>query len=474
MNKDILKNKPLKTWIKFSIVLILYILFCIWVGSPWLWPGVLLIIDGYITKKINWRWWKSSKNPKVVSAMKLLEDIVVVVFSVHVFFLFFFQNYQIPTSSLEKSYLVGDYLLVSKLSYGPRMPQTLISFPIIHNTFFWGGKSYLDKPQAEYRRLKGFGSVKRNDIVVFNFPAGDTVAVKEQNPDYYTLVNTYGRQYLRENKERFGEIIYRPVDKREHYVKRCIGLPGDSLEVRNNDVYINGERIKDPKNLQHTYYIQTDGRAIPEQLLDDLKISMDDRQVLLDGSAPQNFGFFQYLKLDTLSNGSYGLVHQLPLTQEMVKQIRAVSSVKNVVIEPSPSAEDDPTYPVDMKKSWTRDNYGPIWIPKKGATINLTLENLPLYIRCIHNFEGHVVAVKEGRIFIDGVVSDTYTFEMDYYFMMGDNRHRSADSRAWGFVPEDHIVGSPVWVWLSLDKDKGLFSGKIRWNRFLLPASKIE
>ncbi|MDO4789414.1 MAG: signal peptidase I [Porphyromonas sp.] len=470
MNKEILKNKPIKTWIKFIIVLTLYIAFCIWVGSIWFWLGVPLIIDGYITKKINWRWWKSSKNPKVVSAMKLLEDIVVVVFSVQIFFLFFFQNYQIPTSSLEKSYLVGDFLFVSKMSYGPRMPQTPISFPLLHNTFPWGGKSYLDKPQCEYRRLKGFGSVKRNDIVVFNFPAGDTVALREQNPDYYTLVNIHGRKHVWENKERFGDIIYRPVDKREHYVKRCIGLPGDSLEVRSNDVYINGQRIKDPKNLQYTYYVQTDGRPLPDQQLDDLEIAMDDRKVLVSDLAP----FFRYLQLDTLPNGSYGVVYQLPLTQDMLGKIKAISSVKNVVVEPSPSAEDDPTYPVDMKKSWSRDNYGPIWIPKKGATITLTPENLPVYIRCIRNFEGHTVEVKEDRIYIDGTPSDSYTFEMDYYFMMGDNRHRSADSRSWGFVPEDHIVGSPVWVWLSLNKDKKLFSGKIRWNRLLLPSSKIE
>lgn len=473
MRLDKLKNIPLKTWISLVIVLVLYIALCIWVGSPWLWIGVPLIIDGYITKKINWRWWKNSPKPWVRSVMKFVEDIVVVVVFVQVFFTLFFQNFQIPTSSLEKSYLVGDYLFVSKLSYGPRLPMTPISFPLFHNVFPWGGKTYLDNPQRPYKRLKGLGQVERNDIVVFNFPAGDTITTGVPVPDYYTLVHAYGRERVWGDKQTFGDIVYRPVDKRDHYVKRCVGMPGDSLSIVNNALYIDGVRMKDPEKMQLNYYVQTDGSFITEPQFRALGIANDDI-VLIDGGQGQYQPFFDYIKLQPIKGAHYGLVYQLPLTKQMLEEIKKLSHVRNVVIEPSPSAKDDPTFPLEMETGWTRDNYGPIWIPKKGATVRLTLENLPLYERCIRNFEGHSLAVKEGRIYIDGTATDTYTFEMDYYFMMGDNRHKSADSRSWGFVPEDHIVGSPVWVWISVDKDRSWFKGKFRWDRFFLLSSKIK
>lgn len=466
MNKIDLKNISTRTWIKFAILTIATILFSIWVDSFWV-PVIVLpiLFDAYFTKLINWRWWEKHPNSTLRNTMKWIEDIVVVLFAVHLLNIFVFQQFKIPSSSLEKTCLVGDHLFVSKLSYGPRIPMTPVAFPLVHNMFPWGGKAYLDKPQWEYKRIKGLSSVKAGDIVVFNFPAGDTVALNKPNPDYYNLVKQHGRDQVRGDKAYFGKVVYRPVDMRDHYVKRCVGMPGDSLMIRENALFINGKRSEDPKFMQLNYFVQTDGTQLSAELFDKLDISPDDR-LMLQGDEPAYADLFRSLNLDSIAPSSYGIVYHFPLTKEMKESLSKQPGVVKIVVEPSPTTRDFPTYPLDMETGWTRDNYGPIYIPKKGATIHITPENLPLYERCIRNYEGHDLVVKEGRIYIDGVASDTYTFGMDYYFMLGDNRHRSADSRAWGFVPEDHIVGKPIFVWLSLDKDKGLFSGKIRWDRF--------
>ncbi|MDO4770810.1 signal peptidase I [Porphyromonas sp.] len=466
MKKIDFKSLGWKKLTKFVILAIALLLFSVWVNSIWVFIIISpLLFDGYFTKFINWRWWQSHPNSSLRYAMKWVEDIVVVLVLVHMLNLFVFQQFKIPSSSLEKTCLVGDHLYVSKLSYGPRVPMTPFAFPLVHNMFPWGMKSYLDKPQLEYNRAKGLGSVERGDIVVFNFPAGDTVALQVPNPDYYTLVHQFGREHVHRNRQRFGEIVHRPVDMRDHYVKRCVGMPGDSLEIKNNVLFINGQRSEDPEHLQYNYFIQTDGSFFSESELDDLGVSVDDRMVL-DGREPAYAELFASMSLDTIAPNSFGTVYHFPLTREMKEKLEKRTGVRKVVVEPTPTAQDFPTYPLTVDKGWTRDNYGPIFIPKKGVTIHLNLENLPIYERCIRNFEGHTLSIKEGRIFIDGAATDTYTFAMDYYFMMGDNRHNSADSRAWGFVPEDHIVGKPLFVWLSIDKDKPLFGGGIRWSRF--------
>ncbi|MDL2222409.1 signal peptidase I, partial [Parabacteroides sp. OttesenSCG-928-N08] len=253
MKKQISK----KQWIMFGIVATLYILFALWMQNGWLLLGLPIIVDIYLTKFVPWGAWKRSKNPRVRNILSWVDDILFALIAVYLINLFIFQNYQIPSSSLEKSLLVGDYLFVSKLSYGPRVPNTPLSFPLVQNTLpVLNSKSYFEWPQWDYKRVKGLGEVKRNDIVVFNFPAGDTVALKVQNPDYYTLVEMHGREAIRLNKATFGDVIYRPVDKRENYVKRCIGMPGDSLEVRNNQVYINGEAAENPENMQLNYFLE--------------------------------------------------------------------------------------------------------------------------------------------------------------------------------------------------------------------------
>lgn len=447
--KKILK----KQWIKFGIASVLYTLFAIWMRNGWLLLGLIVPADIFLSKFIPWGGWKKTKNPSVRTLLEWTDDILFALIAVYFVNLFVFQNYQIPSSSLEKSLLVGDYLFVSKLSYGPRVPNTPLSFPLVQNTFpLIQAKSYLDWPEWGYKRVAGLGKVKRNDIVVFNFPAGDTVALKQQNPDYYTLVAEYGRDYIHLNGETFGKVLYRPVDKRENYVKRCIGMPGDTLSVRDNQVYINNEPAENPEQMQYNYYVETDGSLLSEEQFRLLDVSKDDRLLA-------NQSLFPFLGFPA----DAARVYRLPLTRKALGVAGKLPAVKKIIIEPD--AFGGTTYPVDYQTGWTRDNYGPIWIPRKGATIRLTEWNLAMYHRCIRNYENNTLETKDGKVYINGKEETSYTFGYDYYFMMGDNRHNSADSRSWGFVPEDHIVGKPILVWLSLDKDHTLFNGGIRWSR---------
>lgn len=457
-----MKKFSKKQWIKFSIAAILYALFVLWMRNAWLLLGLIVIIDIFLTQYIPWGAWKRSKNPKVRNILEWVDDIVFALIAVYFINIFIFQNYQIPSSSLEKSLLVGDYLFVSKLSYGPRVPNTPVAFPLVQNTLpFFNSKSYLDWPLWDYKRVKGFGDVKRNDIVVFNFPAGDTVALKVQNPDYYNLVEQYGRENVLTDKATFGEVIYRPVDKRENYVKRCIGMPGDTIEVRNNQVYIDGVAAKNPEDMQFNYFVETDGSAISEEQFRLLDISKDDRILISNGTSNQET--LSLLGFTPNESGQYNPVYHFPLTQKAVEIAKKLPIITKIIIEPDSWAGS--TYPLGYNTGWSRDNYGPLWIPKKGATIPLNERNLALYERCIRNYENNQLEVKDGQVFINGKPETSYTFKYDYYWMMGDNRHNSADSRSWGFVPEDHIVGKPIMIWLSLDKDRSLFDGGIRWNR---------
>ncbi|MDH6357685.1 S26 family signal peptidase [Parabacteroides sp. PF5-9] len=454
-----MKKIEKKQWIKFSIAAILYILFSIWMQNLWLLLGVIVLVDIFLTKYIPWGAWKRSKNPQVKHVLEWVDDILFALIAVYLINIFVFQNYQIPSSSLEKTLLVGDYLFVSKLSYGPRVPNTPLSFPLVQNTLpLLNTKSYLEWPLWDYKRVKGTGQIKRNDIVVFNFPAGDTIALYQQNPDYYTWCYMYGRERIHLDKATFGEVMYRPVDKRENYVKRCIGMPGDTLQIIENQVYIDGQPAINPETMQLNYYVETDGSPLTEEQFRLLNISKEDRLIESDPDVLAYFGFEQNV------HRQYNPVYHIPLTQEALAIVQKLPIVRKVVIS-SDAIYRSFYYPIGYKTGWDRDNYGPIWIPKKGATIELNEFNLAVYARCIKNYENNALEIKNGTVYINGQAETTYTFKYDYYFMMGDNRHKSADSRSWGFVPEDHVVGKPILIWLSLDKDRGLFDGKIRWNR---------
>ena len=462
-----MKKISRRQWIGFSIWTTLYILFCFWMENLWLLLGVLVLADIFLTRFVPWGAWKQSKNKHVREALEWVDDILFALIAVYFINLFVFQNYQIPTASLEKTLLVGDYLFVSKLSYGPRVPNTPISFPLVQNTLpFFNCKSYLDWPHWGYKRVKGTGRVQRNDIVVFNLPSGDTVALKQQNPDYYWLTYENGREVVRSRRDLFGDIIYRPVDKRENYVKRCVGMPGDTLMVRDNKLYIDGRLQKDPKYMQLCYFVETDGTLLTEEQFRKMGISREDRRYITAPQTPEEQYYYEFLSQlgFTAEGGRYNPIYRLPLTQEALAILRKIHSVRTIKVEPDRLG--GPTYPPGYRTGWTRDNFGPIWIPRKGATIDLTERNLAIYGRCIVNYEGNRMERRaDGTVLINGQPATTYTFKYDYYWMMGDNRHNSADSRSWGFVPEDHVVGKPILIWLSIDKDHSLFNGGIRWSR---------
>ncbi|NLX80901.1 MAG: S26 family signal peptidase [Proteiniphilum sp.] len=477
-------KKDSKLW--FAVWTILTIVFSIWAGNLWLLLFIILFFDIYITKYIPWSFWKKTKNKSVKKVMEWVDAILFALIAVYFINTFFFQNYQIPSSSLEKSLLVGDFLAVSKMSYGPRSPMTPLSFPLAQHTMpVIGGKSYFDKPQWKYHRLKGFGDVKRNDIVVFNFPAGDTVALNMQAVDYYTLskYNANGSNGIKGDRRTYGEVVYRPVDRRENYVKRAIGLPGETLEIKNDEVYIDGKLIDSPKLSQLNYMIHTDGTIISEDLFSELGVSKDDYMSTNNyGQSAQRTQDLTGIDSLTLANsglksrnGINGRAYfDIPLTQEMTEKLKQKPFVWEIIKDVE-QAGASYYYPIDFNTNWTRADYGPLWIPKKGETIEFDSNidyKVAAYERCIKNYEGNDFEYHNGKVFINGQEADSYTFKMDYYFMMGDNRHNSADSRAWGFVPEDHVVGKPMLIWLSLEKDKSWFGGKIRWNRLFTSAKK--
>ncbi|GHU63995.1 signal peptidase I [Bacteroidia bacterium] len=460
-----MKKATKSQWILFSVVAAIYLTFVIWDGNYWLLFGLPVIFDIYISKFVPWGAWKNAKNKSVRKIAEWADAIIFALVAVYFINIFIFQNYKIPSSSLEKSLLVGDYLFVSKLSFGPRVPNTPLSFPLAQHTLpIVETKSYIEWPQWGYKRLKGLGHVERNDIVVFNYPAGDTVALKIQNPDYYTSVYYEGRTMVATNKMKYGDIVYRPVDRRENYVKRCIGMPGDSLQIIDNQVYIDGKALPQPKKVQFNYFVETKGGNFSEKQFRQLGISKEDRGIA------QDIKLFEFLGIEKNDRNSYNTVYYIPLTPEALQFLQKSEWAKSIHIE-SDFGDTRGLYPIGNKFGWTRDNYGPVWIPQKGASIELNDRNLQLYSRCIINYEGNSLEKKGGRFFINGAQASHYTFKYDYYFMLGDNRHKSADSRYWGFVPEDHVVGKPILIWLSLDQDRGWFDGKIRWNRLFRTVS---
>ncbi len=447
-------------WIRTAIWSTLYILFIVWVGNFWWLLLLPIIADAFTTKYINWSWWRKyqSTNPILYTICSWIDAILFALIAVYFINLYLFQNYQIPSSSLEKTLLVGDYLYVSKAAYGPRVPNTPLSFPLMQHTapeWLGGWKSYLEQPQWKYKRLAGYDEIEREDIVVFNFPAGDTVCTKVQNPDYYTLCYYSGKQFVQSSKDIFGDIVWRPVDRRENYVKRCVALPGDTFQIINNQIYVNGEILPDHEGVQYNYYVQTTGGMLSEKYLDKLGISKEDRRFV----PPTPVG---KQELDALGLDSNLPTYQFPLTQTMKAQLEKNKNIARVMIEPD--FMGGAVYPLGHN-DWTRDNYGPVYMPRRGEVVPLDTNNYWIYERVIRAYECQEIAMRDSVIYINGEETDSYTFQMDYYWMMGDNRHKSADSRYWGFVPEDHIVGRPVFIWLSIDKDRAWFDGHIRWNR---------
>lgn len=432
-------------WVKFSFWALLYTLWVVWLENFWFLFGLIVVFDLFISKKVKWAFWQKDykEGEKRNALLDWLDAIIFAVIVVTFVNIFFFQAFKIPSSSMESSLYTGDHLFVNKLTYGPRVPQTPLTIPFTHNTVF-GKKSYSTLIQNDYRRLKGFRKVEEGDCVVFCFPNGDTVLTKAPSDDYYTLVRVNGKEAV---ENRLGPVIVRPADKKDHYVKRCVATPGDTLQIKEGQVWINSVKQTVYPGVQLSYTVRTKGQKINTKFIEDLGLNQGE---LYFSSALPGYPM-------------------MPLTESMIEKVKALSIVESVELNLETEVGQDEyslVFPFVREYGWTRDFYGPLVIPAQGATVRLTTENLPLYRRLISVYEGHDLSVRGEQIFIDGVEAQEYTFAQDYYFMMGDNRHNSLDSRYWGFVPEDHVVGKPSVIWLSTDK-YGRFPKNIRWNRFL-------
>jgi signal peptidase I len=453
-----------KKYLKFWIVAVIYTLVVIWIGNYLLLIGLGIVFDLYVTGKVNWTFWKR-RDGRNNAFIEWLDALIFAVIAVTLINIFLFQNYRIPTPSMEKSLLVGDHLFVSKLAYGPRMPNTPIAFPFTQNTMpVTKGQSWSNLVTWKYKRLLGSGKVKNNDPIVFNFPAGDTVVLEETATSYYEIVRRSARDmkerdfkrgvplksneiYYQDSRKDINDryhIVYRPVDRRDNYVKRCVGIPGDSIMIRDGQLYVNGKLVPDNGTQQTTYVVATNGTSINPKAFERLDISKSD-QNMISGSA-----------------------YYLPLTKSNAETISKFTNVSEVSVVNARSKEFAPhIFPYSPAFGWNEDNYGPLWMPVKNATVKLDTANLCLYERIIDVYEENDLRVEGSTIYINNKPADSYTFKMNYYWMMGDNRHNSADSRYWGFVPEDHIVGKPKFIWLSLDKEASGIK-KIRWKRMFM------
>jgi signal peptidase I len=382
-----IKNK----YVKFGIAAIIYLLWVLWVGSYWLLIGLVVIYDIYVSKKLNWTPWKK-KNKKNHTVIEWIDALIFAVVAVTLINIFFFQNYKIPTPSMEKTLLVGDHLYVTKLKYGPKLPNTPIAFPFTQNTLplTTGVKSYLDWPHWGYKRLKGFTTVKNDDVVVFNFPEGDTVVIQNPASSYYAIMRNFAGQMkdndianknpLKTKDQYFAsarqyiwnqfEVTARPVDRRDNYIKRCIAIPGDTLKIVNSQVYINSKPEKHYDGMQSKYEIKTNGSLNPE-VFDRLDISKDDVSQEGDG---------QYI---------------IPLTNENAEKLKKNNYVTSVERMCKPAGlYADYIFPHDIRYPWNEDNFGPLWIPKKGATVKLTMDNISIYERIISAYEGKLLELK--------------------------------------------------------------------------------
>ena len=456
-------------YFKFGLVTFLYLLWAFWVGNWWLLLGVPVLFDAYVSKKVNWTFWKKREGPNS-KVVEWIDALIFAVFAVTLINIFIFQNYRIPTGSMEKTLQIGDHLFVSKLKYGPKIPNTPLSFPFAQHTLpmTTKTKSYVEWINWPYKRLAGLTHVKNDDVVVFNFPEGDTVLIQDQANSYYLIIRRHA-EYLR-NRDKYSnngvreldyyinlsrnqylnefEITVRPVDRRDSYIKRCIAIPGDTLRIVNTQVFVNGKPQTQFPGIQFRYLIQTDGSRINTRTFEKLNIYRDD--------------------VHDTGNGSY----DIPLISANAEEIKKLANVQSVQIRMMPEGiYDSEIFPHDERYSWNVDNFGPLWIPKKGVTVKIDTANICFYERIITAYEGNELKIQNGTIYINGARADSYTFQMDYYWMMGDNRHDSLDSRFWGFVPEDHVVGAPRFVWLSLNKDKP-FPFNIRLNRMFRPSGR--
>ncbi len=392
-----------------------------------------------------WRKKEEDKKPRKKKSVlrEWLDAAIFAIVAATIIRTFLVEAYTIPTGSMEGSLLVNDYLFVSKVSYGPRVPMTPLSVPLVHNTMpVTGGKSYSESVQWKYRRWWGMGDVERYDIVVFNFPEGDTIIKEMPERDYYMVARELGRDVVLNNYT----IESRPVDKTDNYIKRCMAVAGDTLEIRNGAVYVNSRPSPVFPHAKMEYHVLTNGSPLNADMLEEYDVEV----VGINGN--------QYTLL--IENQA------VPVVQKQLQVVRFIPAIAPPGYTGSSQAW---TFPQDTANfKWNQDNFGPVWVPKKGATVQLTPQNIALYRRIIDVYEENDFSEANGQFIINGKPANSYTFKMDYYWMMGDNRHNSLDSRFWGFVPENHIVGKAWFVWLSFGEDG------VRWNRLLRSVYSLQ
>jgi signal peptidase I len=440
-----------------------------------------------------------------------LDPIIFAVVAASIIRGFFFEAFTIPTSSLEKSLMVGDFLFVNKVCYGAKVPQTPMAFPFAHHTlpFTASTKSYLEWIKIPHMRLPGYSKPKNGEIVVFNYPDGDTVAAGFQDMSYYQLVRTLGYENIKNPKYRppygdgnrmVGQIIARPIDKREHYVKRCVGIPGNKLEIKNGELYIDDKLSAMPTEAQHHYFVKCKSELFDINMLDDYDIYYDEAFLVklysglagdtllaytfVDSESGHPDDAFARQYFNTLKNQDT-VLYSLNLTQAKAEKIRTLSNVYSVTKEIKPKGMiEQSIFPHNPSYAWNNDNFGPFTLPSEGMTVKIDTGNLCLYEKMLSTYDDgiHQIQKSGAQVLYDGAPITSYTFKQGYYWMMGDNRHNSADSRSWGVVPFDHVVGRPVFVWFSM-KDpaknpisgkspltsliKNSHDGKFRWNRFM-------
>ncbi len=377
-----------------------------------------------------------------------VESIVFAVFAAAFIRMFLIEAFVIPTPSMEGSLMVGDFLFVSKASYGMRAPMTVAMIPLLHNRIpVVGTESYLKKPSLKYRRLPALENIERNKPIVFNWPVGDSVYITSRRSYTVGQVNrdkgflSYDREL--KSKVTKKDFVVRPIDKKDHYIKRCVAMPGDTLRVINRQLYINGEKGVNPSEMQFLNTITPPSGNVNVKKLQEWGIG--DTESDRNPYAP---------------NGYY-------ITEDQKAKLESIGFTTQYY---KPGIEPVKLFPHDPKitKGWTIDNYGPVWVPKEGATVNLSMNNIAMYRRAIGVYEGNDLEVKNDQIYINGEAATSYTFKQDYYWAMGDNRHNSEDSRMWGFVPHDHIVGKPLFIWFSTRNSR--ISDGIRFNRMFKSA----
>ena len=440
------RKYPFRNYVFLSFWIILWSLLCLWFGFYLLLTYNIFFVDIYITKIINWKYLNRFKLPFWISvsweSVKALTIALILTLSIRTLFI---EAFKIPTPSMEKTLFSGDFLFVSKLAYGPRLPITPFSLPFLPSMLPNGSVTYRKTPDFKYKRLKGLSDVARNDVIVFNFPEGDSVAVEFPGQSYYSLIRKYGRQYV----ETSVNVVNQPIDKRDFYIKRCIGIPGDTINITHGEVYVNSQHFPDKNSAVSKYYVRTKKERLNDSILNILGVNMNE-----------------------VNYNPYNKLHVIPLDMKGFLFLQKYDDVQLIqkYSESSLSFRNFEIFPHNDNFRWNPDEFGPVIVPGKDISIELNSSTLPIYHRIISVYEKNMIEISGDSIYINGKLANSFSFKMNYFFVLGDNRHNSADSRFWGFVPEDHLVGKAVYLWFSKVPGKTFFNG-LRPNRMFKPIN---